>query len=99
MTELRQRWADQTGTGAAEEAPFDVTAALTRLPLFAGLTGPGLDRVAHCLYEQRVEQDETVRSDDGRLLLLKQGRAQVLSPDPGGRLVAVADPYGDPVHG
>jgi hypothetical protein len=47
--------------------------------------------VAHCLYEQWVDQDETVRSDDGRLLLLKQGRAQVLSPDPGGRLGAVAE--------
>lgn len=83
-------WAEQAPTGAAELTPFDVTAALTRIPLFARLDGPGLDRVARCLYEQRVDRDETV-PNDGRLLLVRQGRGLVLGPDPTGRLATVAE--------
>jgi energy-coupling factor transporter ATP-binding protein EcfA2 len=83
-------WAEQALSGAAEPEPFDVAAALTRIPLFARLDGPGLDRVARCLYEQRVDRDETVRND-GRLLLVRQGRAVVLAPDPAGRLLTVAE--------
>jgi ATP-binding cassette, subfamily B, bacterial len=84
-------WIEQSHAGAAEPTPFDVTAALARIPLFARLDRPGLDRVASCLYEQRVDRDEEVRSDDGRLLLVRQGRALVLTPDPAGRLITVAE--------
>ena len=83
-------WAEQAHTGPVEPTPFDVAAALTRIPLFARLDGRGLDRVARCLHEQRVDRDETVRSDDGRLLLIRRGRALVLGPDPAGRLTTVA---------
>jgi ABC-type multidrug transport system fused ATPase/permease subunit/pSer/pThr/pTyr-binding forkhead associated (FHA) protein len=84
-------WAEQTHTDAAGPTAFDLPAALARVPLFAGLDRPGLDRVAGALHEQWIERDETLSDDGGRLVLIKRGRGVVLVRDPAEGLSRVAE--------
>jgi ABC-type multidrug transport system fused ATPase/permease subunit len=84
-------WAEQTGGVVAAEAPFDAAAALARLPLFAALARPDLDRLAGRLRPVSLDPGETVAEGGGRLLLVRGGRAEVLARGLAGRLEVAAE--------
>ena len=77
-------WNEQTGAGPAQDPPFDAVAALARIPLFAGLATGELTAVADRLQAADLAPGETVAEGGGRLVVVRRGRARVLSPGLGG---------------
>jgi len=84
-------WAEQTGAVAPSQAAFDAVAALGRISIFAGVGRHELVGLAGRLRAAEVPAGTTVAARDGRLLLVRRGRARVLAPGLGGELVSVAD--------
>jgi ABC-type multidrug transport system fused ATPase/permease subunit len=84
-------WAEQTGGVVATEPPFDALGALARLPLFAGLAPDELAHVAGRLRAGRLQAGEGLPEGGGRLVLVRRGRARVLTPGLDGTLVPSAE--------
>ncbi len=85
-------WVEQTGGVVAAEPPFDASAALAKVPLFAALGPDELVSVAALLRPFELAAGERLAEGGGRLALLRRGRAGVLAPGlGGGPPAAVAD--------
>jgi ABC-type multidrug transport system fused ATPase/permease subunit len=78
-------WAEQTGSAVTVEGPFDATAALARIPIFAGLGPSELQTVVGRLGAVDLAAGETVAEGGGRLAILRRGHARVLVPDLAGK--------------
>ncbi len=85
-----QLWEEQMGGHVAVEPSFDATAALARLPVFAGLDAGALAAAAAHLRADDLASGARV-PEGGRVLILRRGRARVLVPGLDGRLAAAAD--------
>jgi ABC-type multidrug transport system ATPase subunit len=71
-------WAEQTGGRVPTEAPFDAIGALARVPLFSGLTSDQLEVVASRIRAADLAPSEAIPEGDGRLVIIRRGRARVL---------------------
>jgi len=71
--------------------PFDAAGALARVPLFAQLAADELADVASRLQAGKVQAGQGLPEGGGRLVLVRRGRARVLTPGLGGQLVASAE--------
>ncbi|HJV08506.1 MAG TPA: ABC transporter transmembrane domain-containing protein, partial [Acidimicrobiales bacterium] len=80
-------WAEQTGGVVTAEAPFDVVAALRRIPPLATLGDDDLDAVAAALRTVTLAPGESISEGGGRIAVLRHGRARVA----GDERVPVAD--------
>ena len=86
-----QLWAEQTGGAVPTEAPFDAPEALARIPILASLGPDELATVAGRLRAMDLAAGESMAEGGGRLLILRRGRAVVLSPDYAGQIVQTAE--------
>ena len=86
-----QLWAEQSGGQAPAQAPFDAVSALAQIPLFAGLGPDDLGRIAERFRSAELRPGESVPEGGGRLVVVRQGRPQVLLPDVTGALAVAAD--------
>ena len=77
-------WAEQTGGAVAAEPPFDATAALAKVSLFAALGAGDLAMVAARLRPVELAPGERLAEGGGRLAVVRRGRAAVLAPGLGG---------------
>jgi len=84
-------WAEQTGGAIPTEPPFDAVSALARLQLFAQLGPDELADVAGRLQAGKLQAGQGLREGGGRLVLVRRGRARVLTPALDGELVASAE--------
>ena len=84
-------WAEQTGGMVPTAPPFDAAGALARVPLFAQLAADELADVASRLQAGKVQAGQGLPEGGGRLVLVRRGRARVLTPGLGGQLVASAE--------
>jgi len=84
-------WSEQSGGVVAQEVPFDAVAALGRVALFAGLGAEDLSRVARRLRAVDLAPGESVAEGEGRLVLVRHGRAKVVAPGLAGSPVTVAE--------
>lgn len=78
----RRLWAEQTGV-AAIDPDLDADGALRRIALFRDLSAEALSAVRARLEAQRVESGSTV-AEDGRLMIIATGRAEVMVLAAGG---------------
>jgi ATP-binding cassette subfamily B protein len=84
-------WAEQTGAATAPAAPaFDPVATLRRVPFLANAPEPLLDSLVGLL-EPLVLAEGDELDDASGLVLVVDGRAEVLVADPSGRPTAVAE--------
>ncbi len=84
-------WADQTGVEIGEHAPFDAAGALGKLVLFRNLGRPELEDIAGRLRSFILQPGEEIGDIGRRLLLVRRGRGEVLTPSLGGELVTTAE--------
>ena len=70
--------AEQTGGHVPAETPFDATAALARIPLFAPLAPDALADVAARLGILDLAPGESIKEGGGRLAIVRTGRGTVL---------------------
>jgi ATP-binding cassette subfamily B protein len=84
-------WAEQTGGRISIAAPFDEVGGLARVPLFTGLGRPEVAAIASRLRAVELSPGETVPEGGGRLMLIRSGRARVLTPSLTGELVPTTE--------
>jgi len=71
-------WAEQTGQPMPEPEPFDVPAALRRVPFFVGASDALIAAAVAALVPFTVEVGRTVDEGDG-IMVLRDGRGEVLT--------------------
>ncbi len=83
------QWAEQTGEAIPERPPFDAKAALGRVALFRQLAPDALDDVVSLLKERVVPPGDLIAEGGDQLLLLAEGRAEILVQTLSGEEVVV----------
>ena len=86
-----QLWAEQTAGAVPTEAPFDASGALSRIPILASLGPHELAAVAGRLRAVDLQAGESMAEGGGRLLIVRRGRAVVLSRDYADQVVQTAE--------
>ncbi len=84
-------WAEQTGAELRERPPFDAAEALGRTALFRDLDRSALDDVAGRLRSFVLQPGETISEGSGGLVVVRQGRGEVVVPSLDGAPVVTAE--------
>ena len=86
---MRRSGPRQTGEAVPERPVFDAKAALARIPLFRSLTPEGLDEVIHLMKERVMKAGDLIAEGGDQLLVIAEGRAEMLAPTLSGETIVV----------